>query len=282
MQDEFAQFEHDGWQRVADKYGSVWSRSTGQFIPPLLDLAEVGAQMNVLDVGCGPGYVAAAAAARGAGVTAIDFSAEMIAIATKLFPAVAFQVGDAQQLPFPEETFDRVLMSFALLHVSDPDKACAEASRVLKPGGKFGFTVWAPPPENPYARIIDDALDAHADLNISLPIGPSHYVYSNQDAFREAMSRAGFDADSMKLKLHKIEWVVPSPAFVFEAERDAGVRTAGLLAQQTPERLENIRRAIEKGVEQYARDGSFAVPKSAYVVAVTKNGRVTAGNPRKP
>ena len=270
MRDEFGKFEHEGWQRVADKYDSVWSRSTREFIPPLLELTDVQAGMRVLDVGCGPGYVGAAAADRGAIVTGIDFSGEMISIAQKFFPALEFQVGDAQQLPFGNEMFDRVLMSFALLHVSDPAKACSEACRVLRPGGKFGFTVWAPPAVNLYARLIDDALDAHADLNVRLPSGPDHYVYSNEDACRNAMSQAGFDASSTRIKLHRIEWLVPSPQFVFEAERNAGVRTAGLLARQTPDRLERIRQAIETAVSQYGRPNGFAIPKAAYVVAVGK------------
>ncbi|HJT80908.1 MAG TPA: hypothetical protein VJ719_06910, partial [Chthoniobacterales bacterium] len=66
MKDDFAQFEHEGWQRVAHKYDSVWSSSTRQFIPPLLDAVNVGPGMTLLDVGSGPGYVAAAAADRGA------------------------------------------------------------------------------------------------------------------------------------------------------------------------------------------------------------------------
>src|SRR5213082_2121084 len=64
--ESFAKFEHEGWQRVAGKYDSVWARSTRQFIPSLLDAAEVNLNMSVLDVGSGPGYVAGAAAERGA------------------------------------------------------------------------------------------------------------------------------------------------------------------------------------------------------------------------
>jgi ubiquinone/menaquinone biosynthesis C-methylase UbiE len=268
--DAFSRFEHEGWQRVADKYDSVWASSTRQFIPPLLDAAEVEAGMRVLDIGCGPGYVAAAAAARGAHCTGLDFSSQMIGIARKLFPALEFRVGDAQQLPFTDAGFDRVLTNFALLHVSDPERACAEACRVLKSGGKLAFSVWAPPAENPYATIIDDALDAHADFNVALPQGPSHYLYSGKEAFREALMRAGFDGGSMVFKLHLIEWVVPNANFVFEAERYAGVRTAGLLARQTPEALDKIRRAIERAVQQFVAGDKFAVPKSAYIVTVTK------------
>jgi 2-polyprenyl-3-methyl-5-hydroxy-6-metoxy-1,4-benzoquinol methylase len=89
--ESFAKFEHDGWQRVAGKYDSVWSSSTRQFISLLLDAAEVSRGMSVLDVGCGPGYVSAAAAARGATPHGLDFSKEMIGIAQKMFPKIKFQ-----------------------------------------------------------------------------------------------------------------------------------------------------------------------------------------------
>ena len=119
--------------------------------------------------------------------------------------------------------------------------------------------------------VFDEALDAHANLNVSLPAGPSHYVYSDEGAFRIAMERAGFRPESMALKLHTIEWIVPSVDFVFEAERFAGVRTAGLLAKQSPAALEKIRQAIAVGLKPYARGDGYAIPKAAYVVAVTKS-----------
>lgn len=226
----FAKFEHEGWQRVAGKYDSVWASSTRQFIPALLDSADVFGEMSILDVGCGPGYVAAAAAERGARPSGLDFSREMIAIARKMFPQIEFREGDAQNLSFPDATFDRVLANFALLHVSDPERACAEAFRVLKSSGRFGFTVWAPPEENPYAKMIDDAIQAHADVEVDLPTGPPHYLFSGREEFRRALERAGFDGESMVFKLHTIQWNVPTARYAFDAECNAGVRTAGLLA----------------------------------------------------
>jgi ubiquinone/menaquinone biosynthesis C-methylase UbiE len=136
-QDDFARFEHEGWQRVADKYDSVWWPLTRQFIPSLLADASVSAGMLVLDVACGPGYVSAAAKQLGAVPTGIDFSEKMVVIAKRMFPGIRLTQADAHELPFEDGSFDRVLMNFGLLHVSHPEKACAEACRVLKRGGKF-------------------------------------------------------------------------------------------------------------------------------------------------
>src|SRR5207247_7297232 len=113
MNDAFTKFEHEGWERVANKYDSVWSSSTRQFIPPLLDAADVRAKMSILDVGCGPGYVSAAAAERGALAVGLDFSAEMIAIATKMFSGIEFRQGDEQNLPFDHDSLDSVVAHFA-------------------------------------------------------------------------------------------------------------------------------------------------------------------------
>jgi SAM-dependent methyltransferase len=269
----FTQFEHEGWERVAHKYDSVWASSTRQFIGPLLDAAEVAAGMSVLDVGCGPGYISAAVAERGAVPIGMDFSGEMVGIAKKMFPQIEFREGDAQKLLFADASFDRVLANFALLHLADPERACAETCRVLKPGGRFGFTTWARVEENPFVKIVDDALQAHADLNVELPPGPPYYLFENPEEFRNALSRVGFDGVSMIFKTHRIEWKVPTARFVFEAEKNAGVRTAGLLAGQTPEALRAIEAAIEKAVEPYACGDGFAIPKAAYVVAVAKGRR---------
>ena len=75
----------------------------------------------------------------------------------------------------------------------------------------------------------------------------------------------------MTFKVHTIEWQVPSARFIFDAELKAGVRTAGLLARQTPEALRAIQSALEEAVRPYARGDGFAIPKAAYIVAVRKS-----------
>ena len=270
MDDEFARFEHAGWERVADKYDSAWSSLTRQFIPHLISAAEVSSGMSVLDVACGPGYVSAAAKQLGAVSTGIDFSQKMIGTAKQTFPGISFHHGDAQNLPFEKDSFDRVLINFGLLHVSQPEKACAEACRVLKSGGRLGFTVWTGPEKSPGAKIVNDAIEAHADMDVGLPEGPPHYLYGERDECRKVLEEAGFDGDSMSHETHTTEWHLPSASYFFEVERDAGVRTAGLLARQSPETLDAIRIAIENGMQRYARDNKFVLPMTAHIVVVSK------------
>src|ERR1700746_3670216 len=181
MENDFARFEHEGWERVADKYDSVWSSLTRQFISSLLENASVSSEILVLDVACGPGYVSAAVKELGAVPTGIDFSDKMVAIAKRMFAEIRFTQGDAHDLPFEDNSFHRVLMNFGLLHVSHPEKVCAEACRVLKKRGKFGFTVWAGPEQNPGAKIVNDAIEAYADLNVGVPEGPPKYLYGERD-----------------------------------------------------------------------------------------------------
>jgi ubiquinone/menaquinone biosynthesis C-methylase UbiE len=276
MDDDFHRFEHEGWQRVADKYDSVWSPLTRQFISPLLAAAGISKGMLTLDVACGPGYVSAAVKELGGVPTGIDFSDNMVAIAKGMFPGSQFLQGDAHELPFTEGNFDCVLMNFGLLHVSNPEKACAEACRVLKRGGKFGFTVWAGPEQNPGAKIVNDALEAYADLDVGLPEGPPKYLYGDREECRQVLERVGFDGASMNYKTCIVEWHHPHAGHYFEAERNAGVRTAGILGRQSPETLEKIRIAMEERIKEHARGDKFVLPMAANVVVVAKKQSVAA------
>jgi len=268
---DFTTFEHAGWERVAQKYDSVWSSLTRQFIPHLISAAEVSPGMSVLVVACGPGYVSAAAKQLGAVPTGIDFSENMVAIAKQMFPDIPFVQGDAQDLPGGGGSFDRVLINFGLLHVSHPEKACAEACRVLKPKGTLGFSVWAGPEKNPGAKIVNDAIEAHADVDVGLPEGPPRYLYGEREECRKVLEEAGFDGNSMSYETRTVEWHLPRASYFFEAELDAGVRTAGLLARQSPQKLEAIRIAIENEMQRYARGNEFVLPMTAHVVVVAKS-----------
>src|ERR1700710_777232 len=141
-------FEHAGWERAAGGYEASFATATRQFIPALLDAAAVGAGRSVLDVACGPGFVAAGAAERRAEVRGLDFSAAMLAVARDRHPGLVFDQGDAEALPYPDACFDAVVSNFGIHHVPRPILALRQAHRVLRSGGLLAFTIWAAPSEN--------------------------------------------------------------------------------------------------------------------------------------
>src|SRR5262245_60467857 len=104
--DAFRDFERRAHDRVARTYVDFFEPVTAGAIPTLLDAAGVAAGSRVLDVACGPGAVATAAAERGAGVTGVDLSPQMVAVARARHPGLDFREADAERLPFPEGAFD--------------------------------------------------------------------------------------------------------------------------------------------------------------------------------
>src|SRR5947199_10446404 len=116
MENDYARFQRDGWQRVAGKYENAWAGLTRLFIADLLDAAGVTRGQRVLDVACGPGYVAEAVRDRGATPAGVDISSEMIRIACERNPDIEFRVGDAVALDFDPAQFDAVISNFGVIH----------------------------------------------------------------------------------------------------------------------------------------------------------------------
>jgi ubiquinone/menaquinone biosynthesis C-methylase UbiE len=162
----------------------------------------------------------------------------MVAEASRRFPALEFRQGDAEALPFPDGCFDAVAMSFGLMHLGRPEQALREARRVLRPGGRIGFTVWCAPAEAVGLGLVLDAVRAHGNAAVPLPPGPPFFRYSDPTESRSVLLDAGFTRPEVT-RLPQL-WRLPSS----DALYDGSVRMAGLLRAQTPEAFPAIRAAV--------------------------------------
>jgi SAM-dependent methyltransferase len=260
-------FEHAGWQRAAGSYADSFAPATAPFIEPLLAAAAIAPGMRVLDVACGPGYVAAAAAARGAVAHGLDFSAAMVAIARALHPVIAVQEGDAEDLPYPDGAFDAVVSGFGMHHVPRPEVALAQARRVLAPGGRVAFTVWAAPAHNTAWRLVFDATARHGIRSAApapLPAGALNQV---DDCLR-ALRVAGFAHTAAQI-VHA-EWKMESAQALVTAMSRGTVRMAALIGAQEPSTLPAMVADIAQHAERYRQGDRLALPTAAILARGTR------------
>jgi len=260
----FRQFEYEGWERLSAGYHRHWQALTTQVVPDLLAVADVASGAQVLDVACGPGYVSAAAAARGATTRGVDFSENMNALARRNFPELEFQTADAEDLPFADESFDAVLINFGVLHFPNPETALSEAHRVLKSGGRLAFTNWAEA-ENSAISIAMKAIAEKGSLKVGLPPGTPLYRFADPDECRTVLTEVGFT--SVVSREIQLTWHLPRPDMLMETFQQATARMSGLLNAQDPEKLPDILAAMTAGCAPYERDGvtELAMPAALTV-----------------
>jgi SAM-dependent methyltransferase len=114
----------------------------------VVSAAGVEAGQDVLDVATGSGNVAIVCAQRGATVTGLDLTPELFDAARRRAAEANVQCewveGDAEELPYPDDSFDRVLSTFGTMFAPRHDRAAAELVRVCRPGGRIAVAAWTP------------------------------------------------------------------------------------------------------------------------------------------
>ena len=266
--DPFWTFEHTAWERSARSYHNFWTRLTSQTIEPLLSVLQRGSTTRLLDVATGAGNVAQAGVRKGMRVVGVDFSTAMLAQARQQYPEIAFCEGDAEVLPFADNSFDAVVINFGLLHFGNPEQALAEAYRVLCRGGRIGFTVWATPEAAIGFQIMLQAIETHGSPNVPLPEGPPFFRFSDPAESERTLRTIGFTNSSMTA-VQQI-WRLSSTDDLFVAFYEGTARTGGLLRAQSQEALGGIRTAVIKAASAYEKDGIVEIPMPAILTSAQK------------
>ena len=268
----FRAFEHTGWNAVSEAYESAIGPLTAQSAENTLDAAGVAPGCKVLDVCTGHGVLALAATQRGAKVCALDFAEAMVAAAHRNVPTAECRQGDAQDLPYAENTFDAVVCGYGIIHLPEPDRALVEMRRVLRPGGRVAISVWERPSPNNGYGVLMGAIKAHGRLDVPLPHGPDFFQFGDMDNMKGALAQTGFiDVDAVTVPLTlRLERATSFMDTVLQGT----VRAKALLLAQSDVALSAINAATVQAIERLFRaEDNFRVPMPAIVGSGVKPGR---------
>jgi ubiquinone/menaquinone biosynthesis C-methylase UbiE len=250
----FRDMEQQGWSAKAADYHDAFGRITAQAIAPVLEsFGDLGGK-SLLDVACGTGELAAAAALKGAIVTAVDFAEPMVDQARRLHTSVDYLVGDAESLNFPDHSFDAVTCAFGLLHIEHPEKAVAEARRVLRRGGRYTFVVWRSPDQGcDFYRIILDAVKEFGSLEVAMPPSPPVFRFSDLHECERILAGKGFLQP--RVEVINLSWQTRLAQDFLHLIYKSVVRMSAILEAQDEGVKERIHASILENTEALRRNG---------------------------
>ena len=229
----------------------------------LVEAVGVEPGQRVLDVASGRGAVLFPAAERvgpGGHVEGIDLAEGMVAAvnadAERRGTAARVRLMDAEQLDFPDASFDRVLCGFGIMFPPDQARALSEMRRVLRPGGRLGISTWREHGFYDVALVMRDMGQT--------PTRPPGWI-TEPDVLSKVLTRAGFSAVQVVADMHRFH----------HADLDAYWRSAmnsgerrsieALDADQTV----RVRAALAEQLAQYQQADGYHVPATALIATAS-------------
>jgi SAM-dependent methyltransferase len=232
------------------------------------DRIQIERGEQLLDVATGTGNVAIEAARRGAMVTGLDLTPELLEVARKRADEAGLDIvwvsGDAESLPFADGSFDCATSTFGLMFAPRHAVAARELTRVLRPAGRFALTTWAPD------GMVGRLFGIMADFAPAPPEGTQPPILWGD----EAHVRAVFDGLPVELAFSRRTASLPfeSPAaYVAYFEDRFGPTIMARKAAEAQGRWDELRNLVVELTTRHYRDGAV---QQDYIVI---DGRVAAG-----
>jgi ubiquinone/menaquinone biosynthesis C-methylase UbiE len=229
--------------------------------------ADIRPGERVLDVAAGTGNTALAAARRGAEVTASDFVPALLDTARRRAAVdglvIHTEVADAQQLPWPDDSFDAVLSTFGAMFAPDRVATAHEMLRVCRSGGRIGLANWTPD------GLVGASLAATREV-LGMPPQPvedSPLLWGTEEGARTLLA----DAARVTVTQRSVEMCAQSPAAMVEFPREYLAPTRAAFAALTPDAQQCLASALQEVFSRFNRatDGTLVAPASYLEVIAT-------------
>jgi ubiquinone/menaquinone biosynthesis C-methylase UbiE len=253
------------FEALKEKQSSAWSSAPYEqvsvqhvsVLDELLDRLDLQPGLRLLDVATGTGELARPAARRGLHVTGIDFAPSLIATARTLTDheqlAVAYDVGDAEALPYPDASFDLVTSTFGVMFAPDHRAAARELARVTAPGGQLGLTAWTP--DGGVGRMFAVLVPYMA----APPEGAgSPFEWGRREHLEELLADT-FDLDVSE---HVVPQIGASGEAMWDLMSTAYGPTKALASSLDVDRRESLHREFAAFFEGYRENGHVCLPRT--------------------
>lgn len=260
-----------GWDRAAPHYEPGWRRQLRPAHRRLIEMADPGPGERVLDVACGSGLVACAAAERvgpDGSVIGVDLSEAMLEEARRVagerdIGNVSFRRADAEALGLPEESFDVGFCAFGLMYAPDPVRALGEIRRVLAPGGgRAAIAVWGERSRCGWAEIFPIV-----DRRVASEVCPLFFRLGTDDTLARSMRSAGLSgvvSERLRVTLR-----YDSDESACRAAFRAGA-VALAYRRFDDETRKTVRSEYLESITPYRTDGGYEIP-AEFVLASGRN-----------
>lgn len=262
--------QRQGWDNVAQGWREWWTTFERDFQPisdRMIELAQIQPGGRVLDIATGtgePGVTAAKMVGPTGRVVGIDQATQMLEIARERATAlglqnIEFRDMDAEQLEFPDESFEAVLSRLGLMFLPNLIPALEGMRQKLVPSGRMVAAVFGPPPNAPFPALALQVASQQLQIPPPPPVPPNLFSLSAPGLLEQKFRDAGFNEVRGESMIVDFNFATPKDYTRFQYAIAAPLRA--IVAKASLEQQSQIEQAITEAVRRYLTpDGSVKIP----------------------
>lgn len=243
----------------------------------LIEEAQVGPGQRILDVGGGsgePSFSLARAVGDTGFVSYTDPAAGMVKSAQaeasqRGIQNLSFHQCPVETLPFADGSFDAVVGRLSAMFFADVLPGLRETLRVLKPGGRVSFLVWATRETNPFFTVVSEILDRFVTPEPEDDDAPGAFRFAAPGKLAKLMREAG----AIDVTERELTFAIEAPLTVdqfWELRTEMSDKFRKTLAKLVPDQVDAIRYTVQKGVGTYFKAGEMSFPGKVLIVTGRK------------
>jgi ubiquinone/menaquinone biosynthesis C-methylase UbiE len=269
------------WQTSAPYWDKYRARITQMFAPVttgLIEEAQIGVGHNLLDIGGGsgePSLTISGIVGPTGSVMYTDPAAGMVESAQaeagrRGLTNIQFRQCSADDLPFPDETFDLAVGRLSAMFFVDPVMGIREALRVVRNDGCVSFAVWGPEEANPFFSTVNDVFDRFVESPTQDPDAPDAFRFAVPGKLAGILKNAGAEIIIERQLDFQIEAAISFEQF-WQLRTEMSETLREKMARLTPAQLPTIKQAVADAARRYFMSGKMSFPAEALIVSGKKS-----------